>query len=391
LKRPRYQQGSLRREPRKNGPDVWVFRWRETAGNGERKMRKQIVGSTGELKSRSAAMETVQMLRLDINRTNPQQQDCPRTFSLLVNHYRQKELPMKSTERKTHLTQRVYRTNLERHILPRWGEYPLRKISSIEVEDWLKPLLLANSTKAKLRNVMSAVFRHAIRWGWLGQHENPIALVRVSAKRRRIPLVLTAQEFRDLLARLPDRERAIGILCATTGLRVSEVLGLKWQDIDFNVGTANVVRSVTDGHVEHCKTETSRQPVPLDELTRMELRRWLNVSAYSGPEDWMFASDRMFGSMPIWANTSRQKVLQRAAKQGGITKPIGWHMFRHTYSSLLAECSNDVKVVQELMRHAKVSTTMEIYTHARMERKRSAQSRVVDVLFGRGQDEPVIQ
>jgi integrase len=60
------------------------------------------------------------------------------------------------------------------------------------------------------------------------------------------------------------------------------------------------------------------------------------------------------------------------AKKVGIRKRIGWHTFRHTYSSLLAATGNDVKVVQELMRHAKVSTTMEVYTHAEMEKKRRA-------------------
>jgi integrase len=199
---------------------------------------------------------------------------------LLVDHYRLKEFPMTASERKTRLTQRVYWTNLNRHILPRWGDYQLRKVSSVEVEDWLKSLLLASGTKAKLRNLMSAVFRHAIRYGWLGQYENPIAMVRVSAKRKRVPTTLTNEEFRALMVELPDRERAIGVICATTGLRVSEVLGLKWEDIDFVSGTANVFRSVTDGHVEHCKTETSQQPVPLDELTRGELLGawWLHIA-----------------------------------------------------------------------------------------------------------------
>jgi integrase len=61
--------------------------------------------------------------------------------------------------------------------------------------------------------------------------------------------------------------------------------------------------------------------------------------------------------------------------------------FRHTYSSLLAESGDDVRVVQELMRHAKMSTTMELYTHARMHKKREAQSRAVDsvVLTARGE------
>jgi integrase len=64
-------------------------------------------------------------------------------------------------------------------------------------------------------------------------------------------------------------------------------------------------------------------------------------------------------------------------------------MFRHTYGSLLCEYGNDVKVVQQLMRHAKVSTTMQVYTHARTEKKRETQSKVVDVLFGRQREEMV--
>lgn len=60
------------------------------------------------------------------------------------------------------------------------------------------------------------------------------------------------------------------------------------------------------------------------------------------------------------------------------------------YSTMLADYGDDVKVVQELMRHAKLSTTMEIYTHPRMEKKREAQSKVVDVLFGRRRTEEVV-
>jgi integrase len=175
----------------------------------------------------------------------------------------------------------------------------------------------------------------------------------------------------------------MGVLCATTGLRISETLGLKWEDIDFVTGQANVLRSVVDGAVGRCKTEVSQQPVPLDGLTLEELQSWRTVTHYAAPSDWVFASDRVFGKMPVWAVSSLQKVLQPAARRAGIAKRIGWHMFRHTYSSLLSEYGNDVRVVQELMRHAKISTTMEIYTHARMERKREAQSKVVDVLFGR--------
>jgi integrase len=104
---------------------------------------------------------------------------------------------------------------------------------------------------------------------------------------------------------------------------------------------------------------------------------------YSKPDDWVFASDRKFGSMPLWPDSLRTKVLQPSGKRAGITKRIGWHTFRHSYSSLLAHTGNDMRVVQELMRHAKLSTTMEIYTHARMDKKRSAQQLAVDHLLDR--------
>ena len=300
-----------------------------------------------------------------------------------MDHYRLKELADDNSTRKRRKTRQVYEGNLKNHILPRWSSYELQAISSVEVEEWLEKLKMAPASRAKLRNQMSTVFRHGIRWGWIGQHENPISLVRCSAKRLSTPETLTAGEFRALFGQLPDRERAMGIICATAGLRISETLGLKWSDVDFTKGIANVIRSVSAGEVGDCKTEVSRQPVPLDDLILEELQAWREVTMYASDSDWIFASDAVFGNMPVWAVSSLQKVLQPAARRAGITKRIGWHTFRHTYSTLLSECGDDVKVVQELMRHAKLSTTMEIYTHARMERKRATQSQVVDVLFGR--------
>jgi integrase len=320
---------------------------------------------------------------MTVNRRGFQRLAGPSTFSGLVEHFRLKELPKENHERKTKKTKQVYESNLRNHIIPKWGKYQLRNIFAVEVEEWLNGLKLAPGSRTKVRNQMSAIFRHGIRWGWLGLQENPITSVRSSAKRLSIPETLTAEDFRALFGKLPNRERAMGIVCATTGLRVSEVLGLKWEDVDFRMGQGNVLRSVVDGAVGRCKTEVSQQPVPLDELTLAELQSWRAVTTYAADSDWVFASEPVFGKLPIWSNTSLQKVLKPAAKRAGITKKIGWHTFRHTYSTLLSECGDDVKVVQELMRHAKLSTTMEVYTHARMEKKREAQSKVVDVLFGR--------
>jgi integrase len=219
------------------------------------------------------------------------------------------------------------------------------------------------------------------RFRWLS--EVPAELVRTSSKRLRRSDILTAEEFRALLGALPGRERLMGTICATTGLRICEVLGLKWEDIEFKTHTANVFRSFTDGSIGPCKIEISEQPVPLDEIVIEELQEWHPVCGFPKPEDWVFASYQTFGKMPMWPDSLRTKILQPVARKVGITKQIGWHTFRRTYSSLLAETGNDVKVVQELMRHAKISTTMEIYTQAGMPKKRAAQRKAVDVLFNR--------
>lgn len=387
MSRPRYQNGSLKLMPRRSGPAVWVYRWRETDEHGERQLRKHVIGTASQYPTKASASSAIESLKMTVNRQGFQRMAGPRTFSALVKHYRLKELPEENHQRKTKKTKKVYESNLKNHIVPKWGDYQLRNIFAAEVEEWLERLTLAPGSRAKIRNQMSAIFRHGIRWGWIGEHENPITTVRTSAKRLTVPETLTAEEFLTLYGKLPDRERAMVTICATTGLRVSEVLGLKWENIDTGTGLADVQRSVVDGAVGDCKSEVSKQPVPLDALTLDELQSWRKITMYASDEDWVFASERLFGKMPIWSNASLQKVLQPAARRARITKVIGWHTFRHTYSTMLAENGNDVKVVQELMRHAKLSTTMEIYTHPRMEKKREAQSKVVDVLFGRQRPE----
>jgi integrase len=391
MKRPRYQLGTLYQEPRKNGPAVWVYRWREADGQGKRTLRKQIVGTVRELRTQADAQRAAEALRLNVNRHTVEHGGAPPTVARLVEHYKLKELPMDTHEGKTRGTKLVYNTNLKLYIVPRWGEYPLRRVTSVEVEDWLKTLKLAPGTRTKIRNMMSAIFRHAIRWGWIGQHENPIAFVRCSAKRARTPDTLTAEEFQSLFAALPARERAIGAICATTGLRICEVLGLKWEDLDFLEKAANVLRSYVDGAIGRCKTEVSRQPVPLDDIVIEELLAWRPVCPFATDSDWVFGSERAFGKLPVWPDSLRTKILQPAAKRVGITKRVGWHTFRHTYSTLLKANGEDVKVVQELMRHANITTTLNIYTRALTPAKRQAQSKAVDVLFNRTPQQVVVQ
>jgi integrase len=130
---------------------------------------------------------------------------------------------------KTHSTKVTYEGYLNKWILPRWEAYPLVRVNAGEVELWLRSLPLARSSCSKIRNLMSVVFNHGIR------HEicdrNPIQLVQQSAKRKAVPVILSASEVQRLIAILGIRERTLVLLAFGTGLRMSELFGLKWHDI----------------------------------------------------------------------------------------------------------------------------------------------------------------
>src|SRR5262249_54054438 len=117
---------------------------------------------------------------------------------------------------------------------------------------------MADSTKAKVHNIFSVLFNHAVRYEWLKQGRNPITLVRQSAKRQSDPVVLESKEIRAILAQLEPCARLMVMLAVTAGLRRSELVGLKWGDISFREMQISIQRSIYLGVIGKCKTETSR-------------------------------------------------------------------------------------------------------------------------------------
>ena len=102
---------------------------------------------------------------------------------------------------------------------------------------------------------MSVLFNHGMRYEICNR--NPIRLVRQSAKRKSVPVILSANEVRRLISVLALRERTLVLLAFGTGLRMSELFGLKWNDIDFQTNEISVTRSIVFQVVGPCKTEAS--------------------------------------------------------------------------------------------------------------------------------------
>ena len=92
--------------------------------------------------------------------------------------------------------------------------------------------------------------------------------------------------------------------------------------------------------------------------------------------------------LPYWPGSLYKAHLEPAAKEIGIVGHFGWHTFRHTYATLLKRNGEDVKVVQELMRHANISVTLNVYAQAITQTKRDAQSRVVSLLLDKNEEKP---
>jgi len=375
-KRQRYQFGSVERKARKKGPDVWALRYREHLLDGTNCHKSLIVGTVEQHATESQARRAAQALLLRINVDNPNAGVV--TFGAVIERYLAEELPDR------HSTARSYQSWLRNHIKPKWGQYALKQIKPLAVEQWLKGLDLAPKSKGHLKNQMRIVFNCAMRWELLPYQANPMGFVRVKdvSKRVRQPAVLTIDQFRQVLEHIPEPYRTMCIMAGCLGLRISEVLGLQWRDFNWETRQVQIQRSWVFGHVGEPKTETSRRPMPVDlalEKLLREYRRRLPSSLQKS--EWLFASKRT--GMPSHPWSAQRRWLLRAGEKVGVGR-LGWHAFRHTYSNLLNEHGTDVKVQQELLRHADIRTTMNIYTRAVPERLRKANSKLVRLLLPTG-------
>jgi integrase len=378
MRAQRYQRGSLTVWKRMTLPNAWMFRY-YTQEHGRRVYKRRYVGTVLDFPQRKDAEKAIMQLRVEINEGA---QCAPLNFEQLAAHYRKDELP-----RKAYATILGYTDSLDDRIVPKWGRYPLSAIKSIEVEKWLEGLKrkkdgkpVSPATRSKIRNVMSAVFAHAIRYGWATH--NPISAVRTSAKRMRDPEFLTPEETQELLVRLDQRQRAVVLLDTSTGLRRGEVFELRWRDVDFEAGVANVTRSIYRNVVGSTKTIGSRKPVPLHPLVLDELKKWRAESLYRADSDYIFASVQKNGAQPLQPDTLFNRHIRTVLKKMGVNKRITWHSFRHGLGTMLRQMKVDVKVAQELLRHANPRITLEFYQQAVTDEKREAQELALKGFLG---------
>ena len=256
------------------------------------------------------------------------------------------------------------------YLLPRWDTCAALDIQPLEIEQWLRSLRRSNPTKDKIRRIMSVIYTRAQKYGLVPRSDssNPVKWVEQSAKSSYKPIVLDPATAAKIFEQLSGFELTLTILVAATGIRISEAMGLKWEDIDYQNKQINLRRVwVSDTIVEKMKTEDSEAPVPLTDLLAKYLRDWQRETVYGRPSDWVFASTQKKGKAPRSSSVLTWDHLRPAAIAAGVKlkkgQRFGFHNFRHGLASWLVNQGTDVKTVQGLLRHANVSTTLGLYAH----------------------------
>jgi integrase len=366
--RSRYQFGWLELRKRKRRPNVWLWRYRSTDSGGNRDKDAVIIGDVEQYPTKALAWKAAEGLRLSVNSENPGTQV---TFGALIDRYLREQVPQR------HVTASKYRSWITHHIQPQWGDYPIAKVKPVLVEEWISKLDLAPKSKGHVRTIMHILFQWAMKWELMDLQINPMKLVHVkgSSKRLREPVTLTRKQFHHVLRFVVEPFRTMCVVAMCLGLRASELVGLQWTDFDWKNRSVTIQRGVVIGRVDEVRTRYSNKAIPLDPVLASML---LSYRRQAGPGNWVFPSSRT--GRPWWPWTIQRNHLLPAGIKAGLGR-IGWHTFRHSYSTMLRALRVDVKVQQELLRHADIRTTLNIYTQAVPEALRKANSRVVQMVL----------
>ncbi len=318
--------------------------------DGKRTTRK--LGALKELSQEQAnrrAEEVIRSLKLQAERKSP-------TVTWVVERYREEKM-----SKLRHSTQRVSELWIKKYVLTRWGQQPIMELQPRPVQLWLESLPLAPKTRGHLRELLHRLVDYAMWCGSIPVGTNPISLVTVrgSSKRRKQPRSLTVEEFHTLSKHLREPFKTMVLLQLCLGLRVSELLALRWRDVDWMGSKLNVEHGIVNQHLDAVKTEGSRKIMSLDPQVLSVLSAWKQVTDLRDAEDWIFPSPVKIGRLP-YSYTGYWRALQDASTAAGIGK-LGTHSFRHTYRSWLDAVGTAITVQQKLMRHSDIQTTLNIY------------------------------
>ena len=209
--------------------------------------------------------------------------------------------------------------------------------------------------------------------------------MRVSAKRQEAPLFLSPEQVKFGLTKLEFRDQLLVFLDGALGTRRGELGALRWSDGNFDSMSFSVQHSYywrRGGHLKATKTEASAKVLPMHLALKDALLEWKSQTNYNKPGDFVFPSLRRKGRKPLDLAAVLKKKIQPTFAKLGITG-VGWHTFRHTVGSMLADMGEHQLTIRDYLRHSNLHVTNK-YLQATPESKRLAQGKLVDAILPGG-------
>jgi integrase len=310
----------------------------------------------------------------------------------VAEYLRQQWLPAKKPTLEA-TTFAAYRSDVETKIVPAFGTRNLQRLTPAEINGFYADLATRGLAAKTIRNVHGVLHRalgDAARWGLIGRNVADLADPPKAAR----PEIKTwtAAQVRTFLATTDeDRLIAMWIVLASTGMRRSEALGLRWLNVDLNARRLAVVDTVVSVdnkatlRLGETKTGGSRRTVALDSTTVAAVRahraRQLEERLKAGhawlDHDLVFCREDGSVLPPDWVT----RKFQRAARSVRL-EPIGLHGLRHTWATLALGANVPAKVVSERLGHANVGITLDRYSHVLPNMQEDAAEAVGQILFG---------
>lgn len=357
MARRRFQKGSIRKRGKRN--PIWELQyWIDCInpdGSIGRKRESKILGYVSDLTKKQAHKLAQEFLQpVNTGKITPFSMITLREF--VEGYFVPIVFPILKASTGKH-----YRITFNKHLLPAFGEYRLCDIRTLDLQRFILEKSQGGASweaVSHFRNLVSKVYSMARKWGHFAG-ENPASGVDLPPKTAvREKHVLGPEQFRSLLVRLKEPVRTMAFLAMTTGLRVGEILGLRWQDVELTKRQLTVSQSIYRGTMGTPKTKSSCRVLPLPECLVNELEAHYRRSGYPEGPQLVFRT----GSGTPYNDTN---LLHRHIKPAG--KAIGapwlsWHVFRRTHCTLFQLAGGSLKDAQAQLGHASAVVTMQHYT-----------------------------
>jgi integrase len=317
MARPRYQQGSVKAI----GKDCWKIRWREDVANEDGNVRRIYHAETLRQTNKSQALEVLGERLIAAERRQRQPQ-----VAIPFSEFVRTEWKPNAALQLRKSSMRIYNFNLDNHILAALGEVPLRDISRLHVESCLSRLQQAGYAVSTLRSVratISTVLEAAVGRRYITNNSAHGIRIREGDSKRE-PRYYRAPEIRKLLFKLEDPCRTVALVAVSTGLRIGEILALRWKRIDLLRSTIEVAETYSSGEFGPPKTRSSRRAIPISRSLVEVFKRLRPLNCE--PEALVFATSKR---TPLNSKNLYNRELAPACDELGLPR-VSWHSFRHT-------------------------------------------------------------